>query len=45
MNLIILKNKLNPKVELINVDKLKKNIFKKKKIYKVNFIYNKRKYL
>ena len=37
-------NKLNLKVDLINSESLKKFIISNKKIYKVNFIYNKRKY-
>ena len=37
-------NKLNQKVDLINVENMKKILCKKiKKIYRVNFIYNKKK--
>ncbi len=37
-------NKLNLKVDLVNSENLKKNIISNKKIYTVNFIYNKKKY-
>ena len=37
-------NKLNQKVDVINSENLKKFIISNKKIYKVNFIYNNRKY-
>ena len=37
--------KINSKIELINVDNLKKNIYKNKKNFYINFQYNKKKYL
>ncbi len=40
-----IKNKINPKVELINVDNLKKNIRKSKKNFLINFNFNNKKYL
>ena len=39
-----IKNKLNPKVELVNVEKIEKKILFNKKIYTINFIHKKRKY-
>ena len=39
-----IKNKLNSKVDLINVEDLERKIFSNKKIYTINFIYNKNKY-
>ena len=39
-----IKSKINSKIHLIDVNKLKKNIYKIKKKYGVNFVFNKRKY-
>ena len=39
-----IKNKLNRKVELVNVENIEKKIFFNKKKYTINFIHNKRKY-
>ena len=39
-----IKNKLNRKVELVNVENIEKNFSLIKNKYRINFIYNKRKY-
>ncbi len=41
---INIKHKLNSKVDLINVEKFKRNIISNKKKYTINFIYKKSKY-
>ena len=41
---LYIKNKLNLKVDLVNVENLEKNIFLNKKIYRIKFIYKKNKY-
>ena len=39
------KSKINSKVDVVNVDNLKKNIYKNKKNFLIDFKYNKKKYL
>ena len=39
-----IKDKLNSKVDVLNVENLEKKILSKKKIYKINFVYKKNKY-
>ena len=39
-----IKNKIHPKVKLVNVGKLEKTIFQNKKNYLINFIYKKKNY-
>ena len=42
---LYVKSKINSKVELVNVDYLKKNIYKNKKKFLIEFKYNKKTYL
>ena len=40
-----IKDKLNSKVDVLNVENLEKKILSKKKIYKINFVYKKKQYV